>query len=131
MTREIKFRARDFKNRIMHNSNILWWMSNCFKIMWTPMEWGLWWDFIDYKIMQYTWLKDRNWNEIYEGDILRYPDWSWPVEVVYRWWCFCIRSYSPPFTMSIEHSCNEAQSRTSLRMEIIWNIYENKELLDN
>ncbi len=66
MNREIKFRAWDKWNNKMiqpHDGDFIRWhsMSN-------------WRDCLD--VMQYTGLKDKNDNEIYEGDIIKIYDWG-------------------------------------------------------
>lgn len=80
------------------------------------------------EIMQYTWLKDKNWKEIYEGDILKIWKSTKDYYVVFwhdRYCCFAIKSkwdlYSHFFWEALEpEDC-----------EVIWNIYENPELLNN
>ncbi len=113
--REIKFRAWDW-NRILSDPKI--WFS----------EWKYNYSIndelscSDYIYMQYTWLKDKNWREIYEGDIIQYkPNWNY-WEVKFIDWCFkAMRKISDPhkesFIINNYH-------------EVIWNIYENKELID-
>lgn len=95
---------------------------------------------IDYIISQYTWLKDKNWKEIYEGDIVRkqvdikYTNiWPWvckkePIyrNYLYKWegmW-FVSKSLSP------EPKYYESWGDHNNK-EIIGNIYENLELLSS
>ena len=69
-------------------------------------------------IMQYTWLKDKNWVDIYEFDIINVytSEWNfvWIYEVVFWNWSFCVPWW---------------WTHNLIKSEVIWNIYENKDLL--
>ena len=127
--REIKFRAWDIDDKEMVEVSALD-FSN-WKIISLNYPNGKkypdedYWDRI--RFMQYTGLKDKNWKEIYESDLLEYPDsYVWTDEasiakIIYgenmrlEWvWVDCYIDYN-----SFENC------------EIIGNIYENPNLLNN
>ena len=115
MNREIKFRAWDIKLQIIFNNretmqSMLWvwsWKAhNLFKNE-------------NVMIMQYTWLKDKEWVEIYEWDIVECRHWIDKINFIN--WCFVWSSkWKSEELIDIIYEC-----------EVIWNIYENKELLTN
>lgn len=76
--------------------------------------------------MQYTWLKDKNGKEIYEGDIVNlfpeYDDMEVAYEILYNWCSFKINCWSTPYNNNLEE--------INYKIEVIWNIYENPELLN-
>ena len=75
----------------------------------------------DFVYMQYTGLKDKNGNEIYEGDIVRYKEKNIEVQ-----WLQPTNQggYYFPFDPTLE-------SHFSYEFEVIGKIYENPELLTN
>lgn len=104
---------------------------------WEVNAWFLNEDFI---WMQFTWLLDKNWKEIYENDIVTVTD-SWEEYLVGNymvkansagyylnrksqyWWLW------EPEHFSITHPSEFEWQIWNI--EVIWNIYENPELLTN
>ena len=80
----------------------------------------------DYVVMQYTGLKDKNGNPIFEGDIVQWIHLTHgkiQSEVKYQAGCFC---HFPNWSGASWGNLN----RVVQSCEVIGNIYENPELLE-
>jgi len=126
--REIKFRAWDIREKTMYPILDLEEIYNGAKFIKNPYK--LYDDmFNDIVIMQYTGLKDKNGQEIYEGDITidKFNDMG-IIKWEESWACF----YCEPLKNK-----NEIQTLATINIqheeyynwEVIGNIYENSELL--
>lgn len=93
-------------------------------------EWNVY-DFEEIELMQYAGLKDKNGVEIYEGDYIRFTDFDsnqgYEGEVAFKGGAFCMLH-------KIEGAKRSVIMATMLDVdgyiEVIGNIYENKELLE-
>lgn len=138
--RTIKFRAWDkWENRMYESCKAKSW-----EIIFTPIK--QWcedcdnWFYPFYSehldLMQYTWLKDKNWVEIYEGDVITLQKVEWKEKTV---WIVRYNNQTMSFRQQVEYLDNpnsvwESSSRKISyvdTIEVIWNIYENPELLTN
>ena len=131
--KEIKFRAWDKEKKVMIPAIHIF--INWMWVVWENMRDGLEWNddlrsTKRYELMQYTWLKDKNGKEIYEGDIVEYSiEWGyWQQDytinriVEYKEW-----HYNP-----FVHWHEEFTQKTYPECcEIIGSIYENPELVTN
>ena len=91
-----------------------------------------------FPLMQYTGLRDKNGNEIYEGDILEYHDYMWNFKAdqihigVVRWQDWhgafdCERRMIDGKEVKPEHGLPGIQFK--FQAKVIGNIYENPHLL--
>ena len=120
--REIKFRAWDKDSKEMIPLNNIDFEHNIMN------KGSLWKSLYSVELLQYTWLKDKNGKEIYEGDLVEYciewgywnNDYTIKRTVEYNEW-----HYNPfihwheEFTQKTYPEC----------CEVIGNIYENPELV--
>lgn len=128
--RELKFRWWDIKNQIMFditNINFKDWITNQSKL--NSQQCIFRWPNKEVVLMQYTGLKDKNWKELYEGDIYELKTWS---KVYYRWYIRILDTYSGfrHKTIKTERVHRYKYWPGWNKFEIIWNIYENPELLN-
>lgn len=146
--REIKFRAWDTERKIMAQVNYLG--LNDYEVgMKAKCEnWNAPYPYVC-KLMQYTGLKDKNGKEIYEGDILSYKHITYTncdkteIEEIEEAVFIEIITYAPIASIVKPHSKNvkcfgyDSVNKaclmldlTSDEVEVIGNIYENKDLLE-
>jgi len=129
MTREIKFRAWDKPNKrmcyfnngfIQNNEYDIWHLdavNDCDNICDVPCEDNI-------ELMQFTGLKDKNGKEIYEGDIIKDDE---NYQGVVEWnedyvgWNY----YDKHVEEHLDFQCVGEN-----HLEVIGNIYENKELIE-
>ena len=127
MNREIKFRVWDIKLHMWIN-NIGMGKDNTL-CKGTEKR---------FAVMQYIGLKDKNGNEIYEGDILcndEYQTWEWRGVVKFSHgvfgveWLSNVKSKSMVGSWGQKHNLRKLDDDIVERQIIIGNIYENPELL--
>lgn len=91
-----------------------------------------------FAVMQYIGLKDKNGNEIYEGDILcndEYQTWEWRGVVKFSHgvfgaeWLLNVKSQSMVGSWGQKHNLRKLDDDIIERQIVIGNIYENPELL--
>lgn len=125
MNREIKFRAWDKIEREMIDNLISWEKNgdishdNHFNSDIPPFR-GYMWNSENLEIMQYTGLKDKNGEEIYEGDIIKVLN---NLSYVYY-------DNGGFRTNILLKSSLMYLADNKVKIEIIGNIYENPELLE-
>jgi len=149
MSIEIKFRAWDkvtweikevediYFYEKANESGMLWELTyrwdKCSKYFWENIDD---FDMEQCKIMQYTWLKDKNWVKIYEWDIVqRYGVcFVWTIEerkkttskIIYTW----VVKWNEDEVYYDYDNWNIWIYNWYECLKVIWNIYENKELLE-
>ena len=106
--KEIKFRALWKIDNKMH----YWDMNHC-QSGWVEPDQEI------SETTQYTWLKDKNWKEIYEGDISE----NWWAILFYQW------MFAPYYDYGRQERYEDIWTNWWKDCEIIGNIYENPELI--
>ena len=115
MAREIKFKFRS-----------VWWMHTVEEIYF--IEWFVWLsdgyqrDISSGVLLQYTWLKDKNWKDVYEWDLME--TWNSNIMwVVFQKWMFVLAYDFWNAEISMDYKIED--------YIVVGNIYENYDLFSN
>lgn len=121
------------------------------------VEWHYWWFFKEGQFIwpvpnfnlpnyEFTWCLDKNWKEIYEGDILKIISKTWYSDHWSEWWVQIDgvepevdvsyaqvkqkwNAWTIPILHGYEHEDWTCACVVDREIEIVWNIYQNPELL--
>ncbi len=115
-SRELKFRAWSEETGKMYSRENIQEVRNLQKLMSLKFV----------KTMQYTWLKDKNWKEIYEWDIVLFEEYNKTALVVYERAKYVLQWLDKDRPAHIP-STTELSYR-EFETNVIWNIYQNPEL---
>jgi len=122
--REIKFRVFSEKDKMMFYD---WSSTIYFAIMRMLVDWWMILEKDWFKIMQFTWLLDKNGKEIYEGDFVKTYDDEWNIEnngyaslVLFKNCCFHLYD---------DYEILRDKSAWWWSVEVIWNRFENPDLI--
>ena len=118
--REIKFRAWDGER--LRKVNTIGWVDEDMDFVTTPRYSG---PAEDFRLMQFTGLKDKNGVEIYEGDVLFHP--LQGRRKVFYPYSETVASYG---LRDIDNGFGSTLQDSHAIWEVIGNIYENQELLE-
>lgn len=123
--REIKFRVYNKHTKKMYEVEWLSFRHNLL-IVSANEDWERKQKLSDFELMQYSWLKDINWKEIYEGDIVKWF-YNYSVEINKAVVWFRIGRFEIDTFRCIP--LYEFLLWNETKLEIIWNIYENPDLI--
>ena len=125
--REIKFRVWDIGNKFMKYIDGFYWFEENHLDRWNDWKFG-----VEYILMQFTGLHDKNGKEIWEGDILSGGVNGSPRNVVVEWshekyWCGMTDGYT---AHCVGFNIDEYYIILE-NCEVIGNIYEHRYLLED
>jgi uncharacterized phage protein (TIGR01671 family) len=145
MSREIKFRAWDYANKRMRlfdsaKEGILFSGSDVyFSTGWSSLDDPTFDEDnqTKFELMEYTDLKDKNGKDIYEGDIVQYGNSNkeklFEVRFFKEWGVWGLNDNGRPFGRSGSSTKYEPYFMTTFhrnKIQVIGNIYENKDLIN-
>ena len=130
MNDRFKYRVFDYDDNEMHDVIEIMYREDNTVVEWLNSENKKRSAFIgEVPIVQSTGLKDKNGKLIYEGDIVTY-DWLTPIGKVWRTDSKHIVEWQNGFTVIGNIAGYDVEHGKTRNVEVIGNIYENKELLD-
>jgi hypothetical protein len=91
----------------------------------TLTDWSNYHGLMNYEIMQWTGLVDKNGKDIFQGDIVAFKDYTDAIHAEVVWydcgWAYGPKDWHVPYRAYLLHN----------RIEVIGNVWENSELLND